>query len=191
MVEDLHEEIEEVVLVDEMNNVLGTLPKSVVHNKETPLHRAFSVYLFNMNRELLIQQRSHLKRSWPLVWSNSCCGHPQLNESTIDAAKRRIKEELGLEIDFIEEVADYRYRAYKDGITENEICPILIAFTSSSSLFLNDDEVEAVRWLRWPDFLDTLRQDHLNFSPWCLEQSAILEKNIRFKELRKNHALAS
>jgi isopentenyl-diphosphate delta-isomerase len=65
-----------VVLVDENNTVLGTMPKSEVHGAETPLHRAFSIFLFNAEKKLLLQQRSHVKKTWPLAWSNSCCGHP-------------------------------------------------------------------------------------------------------------------
>jgi isopentenyl-diphosphate delta-isomerase len=68
--------IEEVVLVDEENNILGTMPKSLVHGEKTPLHRAFSAFIFNYDKKLLLQQRSHVKKTWPLAWSNSCCGHP-------------------------------------------------------------------------------------------------------------------
>src|SRR5438067_12237108 len=87
---------EEVVLVNEQNEPVGTSEKLVTHNSQTPLHRGFSVFLFNTNGELLLQQRSSKKKTWPLVWSNSCCGHPQLNETSIDAAKRRLRHELGI-----------------------------------------------------------------------------------------------
>ncbi|MEK7077270.1 MAG: isopentenyl-diphosphate Delta-isomerase, partial [Patescibacteria group bacterium] len=66
---------EEVVLIDEENKALGTMPKRNVHRKETLLHRGFSCFLFK-NGKLLLQQRSKTKKTWPLIWSNSVCGHP-------------------------------------------------------------------------------------------------------------------
>lgn len=174
---------EEVVLVDENNHVLGTMPKADVHGKDTPLHRAFSSFIFNSRGELLLQQRSHKKKTWPLVWSNSCCGHPGLDETNVDAARRRIKDELGMEADTIEEVSPYRYSFTLDGVMENEICPILVGFTSSEPK-INEDEVENTRWVDWNDFLDEIRYNRGVYSPWCIEEAEILEKNGRFKELR-------
>ena len=72
---------EEVVLVTEQNEVLGTMEKYEAHSAKTPLHRAFSVFLFHPHKGFLIQQRSHKKKTWPLMWSNSCCGHPTLEEA--------------------------------------------------------------------------------------------------------------
>jgi len=174
--------IEEVVLVDNKNNIIGTMPKKEVHSKKTPLHRAFSIFIFGENKKLLIQQRSHKKKTWPLVWSNSCCGHPSLGESSVDAAKRRIKDELGIKIKKIEEISPYKYKFSKNGIMENEICPILIGFFLKK-LKINKDEVEKVRWLKWGDFLKEIKKNHNQFSPWCIEQAKILNKNKRFKRL--------
>ena len=103
----MHTEEEHVVLVDENNVVLGTTPKATVHTDNTPLHRGFSVFLFNDKNELLLQQRSHLKKTWPLAWSNSCCGHPALNESNEDAVKRRVQFELGIVLDTVEVYSPY------------------------------------------------------------------------------------
>lgn len=172
-----------VVLVDEQNNILGTTPKSTVHTNNTPLHRAFSLFLFNPQGELLLQQRSHFKKTWPLVWSNSCCGHPGLNESNIDAARRRVKDELGMDIDSIEEIAPYRYSFTKDGVMENEICPILVG-TTSAVPDINPEEVETIRWISWSDFLNETRQDQADtYSPWCKEEVEILDQNNRFKQI--------
>jgi len=172
-------------LIDEKNNVLGTMPKAEVHKKETPLHRAFSSFIFNTkNKKLLLQQRSHIKKTWPLVWSNSCCGHPKLNESNTEAAKRRLKDELNMEVDFIEEVSPYRYKFSREGIMENEICPIQLGFTKDEPK-INPDEVEAIRWVDWNEFLNETKNNHGKYSPWCEEQVEILDKNKRFKELIK------
>lgn len=171
-----------VVLVDEQNNVLGTAAKAEVHGHTTPLHRAFSTFIFNPKGELLLQQRSHLKKTWPLVWSNSCCGHPGLDESSVAAAKRRLNFELGLDITEIEEVAPYRYCFTRYGVMENEICPIIVGFTDQEPK-LNSDEVEAIRWVAWPSFLVELSKNEVGFSEWCIEETGILAGNDRFAEL--------
>jgi isopentenyl-diphosphate Delta-isomerase len=172
---------EHVVLVDEDNNILGTLPKSEIHQKETPLHRAFSIFIFNKKRDLLLQQRSSLKKTWPLTWSNSCCGHPQLNESNEDAARRRAKDELGLDLNLVREAAPYRYKFSKDGIMENEICPILVGHTEQE-VRINPDEVEDVAWMSWADFLSDIEKNPGKYSPWCIEETEILDKSGKINE---------
>lgn len=166
---------EHVVLVDEYNNVLGTAAKSQVHGADTPLHRGFSCFIFNRDGKLLLQQRSHKKKTWPLVWSNSVCGHPALDESNVDAARRRLAFELGMEATTIEEVASYRYKFVRAGVMENEICPILIGFTDHEPK-PNPEEVEAARWVDWRAFIEETKQPGCGYSEWCIEEAAILEK---------------
>ncbi len=177
---------EMVVLVDEENNVLGTTPKSSVHSDKTPLHRAFSSFIFNSKGELLLQQRSGLKKTWPLIWSNSCCGHPAMDETNIEAAKRRLSFELGLEIDELFEVSPYRYQFVRFGVMENEICPIIVGFTDEEVKF-NPEEVEAVEWIGWVTFLKEVKANPENWSEWCVEESLILEKNEMFLNLWKEN----
>lgn len=178
--------MEEVVLVDEQNNILGTMPKAKVHGKKTSLHRAFSCFIFNGKGKLLLQQRSHKKKTWPLMWSNSCCGHPALGESNEDAAVRRLRDELGLYADQIEEVSPYRYTFTKDGVMENEICPILVGFTKADPQ-INPEEVEAIKWIDLDEFLQDIKNDPDKYSPWCIEEIEILRKNKRFNYLIKKH----
>ncbi len=177
-----HQSIEEVVLVDEENNILGTMPKALVHGASTPLHRGFSLFLFNRKGELLLQQRSHTKKTWPLAWSNSVCGHPGLHESNVDAAKRRLSHELRMEAITIEEVAPYRYTFVRTGVMENEICPILVGMTEEEPK-PNLEEVEAVRWVAWGVFLEEVNAERNAFSEWCEEEARILSGNKRLKEL--------
>jgi isopentenyl-diphosphate delta-isomerase len=177
------ESTEHVVLVDEQNRVLGTMPKTIVHGTRTPLHRAFSAFLFRSgDKKLLLQQRSEKKQTWPLVWSNSCCGHPQLGESNVDAARRRLQAELGLRPTVLEEVAPYRYCFTRDGVMENEICPILVGLVDAEPL-INPDEVNQVRWVAWDSFLEEVARDALGFSEWCVEEVKILQKTPRFREI--------
>src|SRR3989338_1834245 len=155
-----------VVLVDPENNVIKTAPKLETHNKNTPLHRGFSVFLFNKNRELLLQKRSFKKKTWPGIWSNSCCGHPMLNEPPIEAGERRLKFELCIEPESIVEILpDFSYKVEKDGIVENELCPVLVAFTNQEPV-INKDEVENVRWVKWKKFLEEIEQNPGYYSAW-------------------------
>ena len=182
----MSERTEEVVLVNEGNNVLGTMSKSEVHGAKTPLHRGFSLFLFDKRGQLLLQQRSGTKKTWPLVWSNSVCGHPALNESSVDAAKRRLLFELGMLATHIEEVAPYRYSFVRDGVMENEICPILVGFTDEEPK-INREEVEATRWVKWEDFLEEIKSKPGLYSEWCEEEALLLSTHPRLSELFAQH----
>ncbi len=175
--------MEEVVLVDKNNNVLGTAPKLEAHNKNTPLHRAFSLFLFNSKGKLLLQQRSRKKKTWPLVWSNSVCGHPMLNESNIDAVKRRLKVELGIELNEIYEILpNFSYRAEMDGIVENELCPVFVGFIDREPI-INLGEVENIEWIEWQNFLREIEQKPGFYSVWCEQEVKLLATDKKFKKL--------
>lgn len=180
------ETIETVVLVDEHNNVIGTAAKRDVHHAETPLHRGFSVFLFDDAGRLLLQQRAVTKRTWPGVWSNSCCGHPGLNESSVDAATRRLSFELGMTgIDLINVLPNFRYRAEKDGIVENEICPVFVGFSDDEPR-PNPDEVAATKWVDWKVFAASLEDPATDISPWAvLEVRELLASDV-FAELYRS-----
>jgi len=174
---------DQIVLVDKQNRVLGTAPKLETHNANTPLHRAFSLFLFNSKGELLLQQRSSKKQTWPLVWSNSVCGHPMLNESNKDAVIRRLEFELGIKLKEVHEILpDFSYRAEKDGIVENELCPVFVAFTEDKPI-PNTDEIENIRWIKWQDFIKEIEEKPGNYSVWCEQEAKLLENNKEFLSL--------
>ena len=100
------------MLVDEAGRPAGTMPKADVHGPDTPLHLAFSVYLFDAEGHLLVTRRALGKRTWPGVWTNSCCGHPLPGEPSAQAAARRLREELGVRlVHSAGALPDFRYRA--------------------------------------------------------------------------------
>lgn len=179
--------LEYVVLVDRQNNVLGTAPKLETHNENTPLHRGFSLFLFNSKGELLLQQRSRMKKTWALVWSNSVCGHPMLNESNPDAAKRRLRFELGLNIDDVQVVLpDFSYKAEMNGVVENELCPVMVAFTDEEPK-LNRNEVEDIKWINWQEFVADVKKNPGKYSIWCEKETKLLAENEEFARLYKNY----
>jgi isopentenyl-diphosphate delta-isomerase len=172
--------MELVVLVDENNNEIGTAAKETVHSDHTPLHRGFSLFLFNKNHELLVTRRADTKKTFPGVWTNTVCGHPASGENVVDAAKRRLKDELGIVAGDIEVVAPYRYRfADIHGIVENEICPILVGHADEDPK-PNPREVIEWKWMPWKTFLSEIKINPDIFSPWCIEEAAILSK-LSFK----------
>ncbi len=166
-----HEEY--VVLVDENDKEIGIEKKAIVHTSKTPLHRAFSLFLFNDKNELLLQQRSNEKTAWPLVWSNSCCGHPLPGESYKNAVLRRTCYELGIKLYSLKKLSDYMYCFTKDGIMENEICPVFVGFYDDM-IRPNPLEVASVKWISWKDWLEETMKNPEDYSPWCVEETKIL-----------------
>ena len=171
---------EHVVLLDLDGNPIGTMDKRSVHTANTPLHSAFSIFLFDGKGNMLSQQRAHSKKTWPGIWSNACCGHPASGESHLDAAHRRLEQELGLtQIELMNALPNFRYRAELDGIVENEICPVFIGQCSAEPT-PNPKEVAATEWIPWKTFADSckgLTQTRFDsFSPWShLEGQLLLE----------------
>jgi len=109
-----------VMLVNGDDEMQGTMDKLQAH-RFGRLHRAFSVFVFNTKGELLLQQRAIEKYHSGGLWTNTCCGHPRPGEKSMDAARRRLNEEMGMDCPLV-----YRFKfTYKvgldNGLTENEI----------------------------------------------------------------------
>jgi len=110
---------EQVILVDERDNPVGVAEKMEVHELGL-LHRAFSVFIFNRQGEMLLQQRAMHKYHSGGLWTNACCSHPIPGEEILNAAGRRLKEELGFQVP-VEKIFDFVYRtAFDNGLTEHE-----------------------------------------------------------------------
>lgn len=169
--------MESVVLVDDQNKVLGTAPKEGFHNTNTPLHRGFSLFVFNKNHELLLTRRALTKKTFPGIWTNTVCGHPALNEANTDAAVRRLRDELDMTAERVEEVSPYRYKVNDaNGVVENEICPILIAY-SEMNPHPHRAEVDSWKWIKWQDFLNEIINYPDRYSPWCREEALMLDNS--------------
>lgn len=175
---DEHEEHDEqpVVLLDEQRRPIGQLPKSQVHHETTPLHLGFSCYIFDGEGQLLVTRRASSKRTWPGVWTNTCCGHPLPGESLAAAAGRRLREELGLTLIRARVVLpDFAYRAVApDGVVENEVCPVLVG-TAGGTPRPDPREVLEYRWALWPDVVALVTAAPWAMSPWAALQIPLLD----------------
>jgi isopentenyl-diphosphate delta-isomerase len=162
-----------VVLLAEDGTPIGTAPKAEVHHGDTPLHLAFSCYLFDRDDRLLLTRRAWEKKTWPGVWTNSACGHPAPAETVADAVARRVEQELGVVVSDLRLVLpSFRYRAVmEDGTVENEICPVYIARCDDPDALAPDaDEVAEHEWTDWASFRDDVLHGRRDVSPWCVEQ---------------------
>ena len=170
-----------IVLVDEDGTAVGTAPKSTSHHARTPLHLAFSAYVFDSRGRFLLTRRALSKQTWPGTWTNSCCGHPMPGESNEQALRRRLDFELGLQAEeVVELLPDFRYRAELDGVVENEICPVFGVRVSGEPT-LRPSEVEQSRWLDWDDVLAGRTPE---LSPWCVLQLRALAGHPGIERLR-------
>lgn len=162
--------MEQVVLLDESGRAIGVADKATVHDHRTPLHLAFSCYLFNDHGQLLLTQRAMSKKTWPGVWTNSCCGHPAPGEALLEAVTRRLRSELAITAHQLTVVLPrFRYHASMDnGITENEICPVLAAHTDAEPQ-PDPAEVHNTRWIDWAELCAGVN-DTIPVSPWCTLQ---------------------
>ena len=164
-----------VVLVDEDGHAIGTAAKATVHHRETPLHLAFSCYIFDGAGRMLLTCRALEKPTWPGVWTNSFCGHPSPGEDIFDAVRRRAREELGITLDRLQlTLPTFRYEAtMTNGIRENELCPVFTA-TTLDDVQPNPSEVSAHEWVDWAAFRDTVLAGDRDISPWAARQVADL-----------------
>jgi len=163
-----------VVLLDEDGQAIGTADKAAVHHADTPLHLAFSCYLFDDAGNVLVTQRALHKRTFPGVWTNSCCGHPAPGEPLDDAVRRRVEQELGTSVTDLRLVLPrFRYRAEQDGVVENEMCPVFVG-AASGGVSPDPDEVGEARWEPWQPFRAAVLDGTRAVSVWCREQIAEL-----------------
>lgn len=131
---------EEVILVNEQDEQVGIMEKMEAHKKGL-LHRAFSIFIFNEKGEMLLQQRAATKYHSGGKWSNACCSHPRPGEELLDAAKRRLKEELGFETG-LKKIFEFTYKVeFENGLAENEVDHVFVG-QHQAQINLNPDEVQ-------------------------------------------------
>ena len=156
---------EELILVDESDREIGSESKSVCHEGSGILHRAFSIFVFNSNDELLLQERSETKPLWPLFWSNTCCSHPRLGETMDVAVRRRLRQELGFDcpLNFLYK---FMYQAQFGEIgAEREFCWVYLGYYDGP-VDPNVSEIASWRFIDIKSLDNELATQADRFTPW-------------------------
>jgi len=155
---------EKVILVDKNDNQVGLMPKLEAHEKGI-LHRAFSIFIFNSKYELLLQKRASSKYHSGGLWTNTCCSHPREGEDTLDAANRRLDEEMGIKTS-LRKVYDFIYKAELDNqLTEYELDHVFYGVFDKDPL-LNKDEAEDFKWVDMETLNNDIIKNEDNYTVW-------------------------
>ncbi len=152
-----------IVLVDENDNQIGTGEKMEVH-RAGKLHRAFSVFVFNGRGEMLLQRRALTKYHSGGLWTNTCCSHPRVQEKTIDAAKRRLMEEMGFVCE-LKEIDSFVYKTEFEGLFEHEFDHVFVG-KYDGVIKVNRDEVEEYKWISLDDLYNDVEQNPDKYTSW-------------------------
>lgn len=153
-----------VILVDNQDNPTGVMNKLEAHEKGV-LHRAFSVFILNDRGEMLIHQRALTKYHSAGLWTNACCSHPRPDESIPDAAKRRLREEMGMEC-VLKQLFHFTYLAkFDNGLTEYELDHVLAGYSNVNPV-PQPDEVMDFRWVPMDELLFDLNESPEKYTVW-------------------------
>ena len=155
---------EKVILVDQNDQQIGLMDKIEAHEKAL-LHRAFSVFVMNSKGELMLQQRALHKYHSPGQWTNTCCSHQRDGETTLEAGKRRLMEEMGFTV-LLEERFSFIYKAaFDNGLTEHEFDHVLIG-TYDEDPLINKEEVADWKWMSLDKVKEDIEQHPEIYTPW-------------------------
>ncbi len=156
--------MESVILVDEKDNQVGLMPKLEAHQKGL-LHRAFSVFIFNSDYKLLLQKRASSKYHSGGLWTNTCCSHPRDGEDVIDAANRRLNEEMGIKTS-LRKVFDFIYTAELDNnLIENEFDHVFYGVYDIDPI-INKEEAEDFKWVDMKTLKNDIENNKDQYTVW-------------------------
>lgn len=156
--------LEQVILVDGSNNILGSMEKIEAHEKGL-MHRAFSIFIFNSKDEMLLQRRAKSKYHCGGLWTNAVCSHPRPGEKQEEALRRKMMQEMGFSTE-VKKAFDFSYRAeLKNGLIEHEYDEVFFGIYDGS-FEPNPLEVEQYRFFPLNKIKDELRTNPESFTPW-------------------------
>ena len=172
-----------LILVDENDNEIGVMDKLSAHQTGS-LHRAFSIFIFNSKKELLLQQRADEKYHSAGLWSNTCCSHPIKGEDISVSLNRRLDEEMGIHSG-LEFVFSFIYKTeLEHGLTEHELDHVYFGFTDEQPK-PNPAEVKDWKYMDLHALQTDIQLHPENYSAWlaiCLPKvSAHFDRNFKIK----------
>lgn len=154
---------EQVVLVNEQDEVLGSMEKMEAHEKGL-LHRAFSVFV-HQGEKVLLQRRSLGKYHSAGLWTNTCCSHPRLGEALEEAGSRRLQEEMGFQC-AVKPAFHFIYKVQLDsGLIEHELDHVLFG-TYDGVIQPNPEEVMDYQWISWSELIEKIQQTPSEYTAW-------------------------
>jgi isopentenyl-diphosphate delta-isomerase len=155
---------EYVILVDEHDKELGLMEKIEAHEKGI-LHRAFSVFILNSKQQLLLQQRALHKYHSGGLWTNTCCSHPRQGESNLDAAYRRLEEEMGMKAP-LKKLLDFVYKAeFDNNMIEHELDHVFVGYSDFNPV-INPEEVASYKWMNLGDLKKDMSDHPELYTAW-------------------------
>ncbi|WP_319478906.1 isopentenyl-diphosphate Delta-isomerase [uncultured Draconibacterium sp.] len=171
--------IEKVILVDENDKVLGEMEKMEAHVKGL-LHRAISVFIVNSKGEWLIHQRAFNKYHSNGLWTNTCCSHPYPEETSVDAANRRLMEEMGMTAP-LQEIFAFTYKEELDNqLTEHELDRVFIGFSDKKPR-PNADEVSNWKYINFEELRKDVKNNPDNYTVWFKKIYERVEEHLKIK----------
>ncbi len=157
---------EQLILVDEHDNVVGFDEKLAVHRDGGRLHRAFSIFIYNSEGQMLLQRRARAKYHFGGLWTNACCSHPRRGELLEEAAHQRLKFELGFDT-HLDEALSFIYKSEdpQSGLVEHEFDHVFVGHFDGNPA-PNPDEVEAIQWIDVAELQANLKRNASQYTPW-------------------------
>ena len=155
---------DKVILVDNNDNKIGLMPKLEAHEKGV-LHRAFSVFIFNNDGELMLQRRALTKYHSPGLWTNTCCSHQRDGETNIISGKRRLNEEMGFDTELFEKTSFIYKAKFDNGLTEHEFDHVLVGNYNNSPI-INSTEVDSWKWMSMENVKKDIKDHPDNYTAW-------------------------
>lgn len=159
--------MKKLILANKQDEKIGEEEKLKCHLGEGILHRAFTIFVFNKKGKLLLQQRSENKFLWPGFWETSCSSHPYFGENLVQAAEKRLQEELGFSTQ-LKIVDKFYYQAkYKDIGSEHEICYLLVG-NYDGEIKPNKKEVQDFKWVDLKLLKQDIKSHPIEYAPWLI-----------------------
>lgn len=165
MLNERNEKREELILVDENDKEIAQAEKMDAHKGDGKLHRAFSVFIFNSKGQMMLQKRAVGKYHSGSLWTNTCCGHPRPGESNESAAKRRLQEEMGFQIELTEKFSFIYHVALDKGLSEHEYLHVFIG-NYENAPNPDPEEVEDWKWVEIEDLKRDIEANPEKYTKW-------------------------
>lgn len=181
--------VEKVILVDEQDRVLGECEKMLAHQNAW-CHRAFSIFVFRKQQlkgiEFLLQQREQNKYHCGGLWTNTCCSHPRPTESVLDAAHRRLKEEMNIQLPLVLVSAFHYVAHFENGLTENEYDHVLLGEwpvgKDVASIQVDPIEIQDYCWMGTEAIQKHLLENPSRYTPWFRTAFQLVLKALVIKQ---------